>query len=289
MTTDPFPKEAAVEIDDAAPARFRVGGIAKGSGMIEPMMATMLGVRHDRRAGGAGAAAARAEGGVRRDVQRDHRGRRVLDQRLRVRAGQRRQRRRRSATATSTARGGAAAGVRAAGDRHRPRRRGGDQAGHGRRHRRGARTPRRAGGAGDRQLAAREDRRSTAAIRTGAGSSRSPGASGVEFVLERAPCGSAGGAVQRRRPHDERAPRGGRVSEGHDVVVHGRPRNRRQRHARGCGRATSAPSTCGSTRSTGRERHAGKRRTAWHAVAAFSRSSTSTPASSSACLELAAR
>jgi glutamate N-acetyltransferase/amino-acid N-acetyltransferase len=42
MTTDPFPKETAVEA--AAPAgRFRVGGIAKGSGMIEPLMATMLG------------------------------------------------------------------------------------------------------------------------------------------------------------------------------------------------------------------------------------------------------
>ena len=43
MTTDPFPKEAAVEV--ATPAgSFRVGGIAKGSGMIEPLMATMLGV-----------------------------------------------------------------------------------------------------------------------------------------------------------------------------------------------------------------------------------------------------
>jgi glutamate N-acetyltransferase/amino-acid N-acetyltransferase len=42
MTTDPFPKEASVEI--AGPAgTFRVGGIAKGSGMIEPNMATMLG------------------------------------------------------------------------------------------------------------------------------------------------------------------------------------------------------------------------------------------------------
>jgi glutamate N-acetyltransferase/amino-acid N-acetyltransferase len=42
MTTDPFPKEAAAE---AAIGRtsFRIGGIAKGSGMIEPMMATMLG------------------------------------------------------------------------------------------------------------------------------------------------------------------------------------------------------------------------------------------------------
>jgi glutamate N-acetyltransferase/amino-acid N-acetyltransferase len=42
MTTDPFPKEAAARISiggrDAA-----IGGMAKGSGMIEPMMATMLG------------------------------------------------------------------------------------------------------------------------------------------------------------------------------------------------------------------------------------------------------
>jgi len=42
MTTDPFPKEAAARVAiggrDAA-----IGGMAKGSGMIEPMMATMLG------------------------------------------------------------------------------------------------------------------------------------------------------------------------------------------------------------------------------------------------------
>jgi glutamate N-acetyltransferase / amino-acid N-acetyltransferase len=43
MTTDPFPKEAAIEAS-AGPGAFRVGGIAKGSGMIEPMMATMLGL-----------------------------------------------------------------------------------------------------------------------------------------------------------------------------------------------------------------------------------------------------
>jgi glutamate N-acetyltransferase/amino-acid N-acetyltransferase len=47
MTTDPFPKESAVEVTTAA-GTFRVGGIAKGSGMIEPLMAppqaTMLGV-----------------------------------------------------------------------------------------------------------------------------------------------------------------------------------------------------------------------------------------------------
>jgi glutamate N-acetyltransferase/amino-acid N-acetyltransferase len=47
MTTDPFPKEAAVEVTTPA-GRFRIGGIAKGSGMIEPLMAppqaTMLAV-----------------------------------------------------------------------------------------------------------------------------------------------------------------------------------------------------------------------------------------------------
>ena len=43
MTTDPFPKEAAVEVT-IANGSFRVGGIAKGSGMIEPLMATMLAV-----------------------------------------------------------------------------------------------------------------------------------------------------------------------------------------------------------------------------------------------------
>ena len=42
MTTDPFPKACAVELTTTA-GTFRVGGMAKGSGMIEPRMATMLG------------------------------------------------------------------------------------------------------------------------------------------------------------------------------------------------------------------------------------------------------
>jgi glutamate N-acetyltransferase/amino-acid N-acetyltransferase len=41
MTTDPFPKEAAAQIPLDA-GTVAIGGIAKGSGMIEPMMATML-------------------------------------------------------------------------------------------------------------------------------------------------------------------------------------------------------------------------------------------------------
>jgi glutamate N-acetyltransferase / amino-acid N-acetyltransferase len=42
MTTDPFPKESAAEIAIGG-LDVRIGGMAKGSGMIEPMMATMLG------------------------------------------------------------------------------------------------------------------------------------------------------------------------------------------------------------------------------------------------------
>jgi glutamate N-acetyltransferase / amino-acid N-acetyltransferase len=42
MTTDPFPKEHAVTVHVAG-GRFMVGGMAKGAGMIEPNMATMLG------------------------------------------------------------------------------------------------------------------------------------------------------------------------------------------------------------------------------------------------------
>ena len=42
MTTDPFPKSYGVEVVTNEGA-FRVGGMAKGSGMIEPRMATMLG------------------------------------------------------------------------------------------------------------------------------------------------------------------------------------------------------------------------------------------------------
>jgi glutamate N-acetyltransferase / amino-acid N-acetyltransferase len=42
MTTDPFPKEAAARVVIGGREAV-IGGMAKGSGMIEPMMATMLG------------------------------------------------------------------------------------------------------------------------------------------------------------------------------------------------------------------------------------------------------
>ncbi len=43
MTSDSVPKEAAVDVSDGA-ISFRVGGMAKGAGMIDPNMATMLSV-----------------------------------------------------------------------------------------------------------------------------------------------------------------------------------------------------------------------------------------------------
>jgi glutamate N-acetyltransferase/amino-acid N-acetyltransferase len=42
MTTDPFPKEAAARVSIGG-RDVAIGGMAKGSGMIEPMLATMLG------------------------------------------------------------------------------------------------------------------------------------------------------------------------------------------------------------------------------------------------------
>lgn len=42
MTSDTFPKEFAVEVTLADKRRFRLGGMAKGAGMINPNMATML-------------------------------------------------------------------------------------------------------------------------------------------------------------------------------------------------------------------------------------------------------
>ena len=42
MTTDTRPKEAAVEVDLGGARTIRIGGMAKGSGMIHPQMGTML-------------------------------------------------------------------------------------------------------------------------------------------------------------------------------------------------------------------------------------------------------
>ena len=133
----PVPEGGGGARSASAAATFRIGGMAKGSGMIEPMMATMLGVRHDRCGGAAGAARPRAARGGRRHLQRDHRRRRVLDQRLRDAARQRRQRRRRSTRRATPPSSPGCARLPRARARHRARRRGRDQARYGHRHRRG--------------------------------------------------------------------------------------------------------------------------------------------------------
>ena len=92
MTTDPFPKEAAARADDRRPAgRDRRHGQGLRHDRADDGDDARL--RDDGRGGAAAAARPGAARGRQRHVQRDHRGRRVLDQRLRDAAGQRRERR----------------------------------------------------------------------------------------------------------------------------------------------------------------------------------------------------
>ena len=67
MTTDPFPKEHAVTVQTPR-GSFIVGGTAKGSGMIEPNMATMLGFLTTDAEVAAGAAAPGAASSRRDDT-----------------------------------------------------------------------------------------------------------------------------------------------------------------------------------------------------------------------------
>ena len=185
--------------------------------MIEPMMATMLGFVTTDAAVEPALLQRALEARRRRHVQRDHRRRRVLDERLRVRAGQRRQRRRRSATTTiPLLRRRAAAGLRAAGDRHRPRRRRRDQADHGQVT--GARIGCRRASATARAIA------NSPLVKTAIhGGDPNWGrlvavAGPLRRRVRRSTArsfGSARGAVQRRRAARRARAGGGRVPEGH--------------------------------------------------------------------------
>ena len=185
----------------------RIGGMAKGSGMIEPMMATMLGFVTTDAAVPQRAARPRAARGGRRHLQRHHRRRRMLDQRLRDAARQRRQRRRRSTRrptarfvagltavcrelAMGIVRGGEGATKLVTVHRHRS---GVDRA------TRGAR-PRRS------RTRCSSRRRFTAAIPTGAGSSRWPAAPASRSSCrarrsrsDRPCCSRTAGRTTRRR------------------------------------------------------------------------------------------
>ena len=97
MTTDHVPKMAAYAWHEGE-QRYVVGGIAKGSGMISPAMATMLAfVVTDAPMSRAGLQAALREA-VRRQLQHDLGRRRHVDQRLvlRLRAARHRRARRRA-------------------------------------------------------------------------------------------------------------------------------------------------------------------------------------------------
>ena len=225
--------------------------------MIEPMMATMLGFVTTDAAVDAGAAAARCSRGRRRHVQRHHRRRRVLDQRLRVlrsptaRAASRSTRR--SVPAPSTA--GLERGVPRAGARDRARRRGRDQAGDRPRDRRGTTQRRQAGGA---QPIANSPLVKTAMHGGDPNWGRLVAAAGpsgraVRAANARRARSGPSCCFEDGRPHDERAPRPPSTCKGTDIDIERRPRHGRRRTRRRCGRATSAPSTCGSTGSTGHE------------------------------------
>ena len=219
-------------------------------------MATMLGVRDDGRRGRAGAAAARAEGGRRRHVQRHHGRRRVLDQRLRVRAGERGERRRaRRETRLAAARRELEGRLRAARDRHRPRRRGRDQARHRARHRRAVATTTRADGAGDRELAAREDRDSRRRSELGPPRGRRRPVGRRRFRSSAPPCGSDRSRCSPTARRTTSARRGGRrTCRARKIDLEVDLGTGGQRTVAACGRATSARNTCASTPSTGHRR-----------------------------------
>ncbi len=174
MTTDPFPKSCAVVVD-LPEGTITVGGMAKGSGMIEPRMATMLGFLTTDAEVAPGRAGARAA--ARRRTRRSTPSRSTASARRTTASS----RSHRAARASSITRRRRPAPRRAAhgrgrtpGARDRARRRRRDQARHRSRHRRGVAGRRVAGGADDRELAARQDGHSRRRSRTGAAWSRPP-------------------------------------------------------------------------------------------------------------------
>ena len=175
MTTDPFPKEAAAEVQIGG-RTVRIGGMAKGSGMIEPMMATMLGfittdadvpqpllARALREAVDDSFNAITVDGECSTNdsvmlLANGASGASIDELHL------------------SSVRSGAACGLPRAGDGHRARRRGRDEARDGHRHGRRVDRRRRAGRRRRSPTRCSSRRRFTAAIPTGAGSSPWPDA-----------------------------------------------------------------------------------------------------------------
>ena len=153
LTTDTRTKESAVSLDG-----FSVGGMAKGSGMIHPQLATMLAVVTTDYPLEPGEAIDFLRPAVDAELQLDLGRRRVLDERRRLPARERRERDRADARLRHRLRARARPRLRRARAADRRRRRGRD----GARRDRGQRRRRRRAGAGDRvadrHLAARQDR-----------------------------------------------------------------------------------------------------------------------------------
>ena len=219
MTTDPFPKEASVEVNADA-GTFRVGGIAKGSGMIEPLMATMLGfVTTD-----AAVEPALLQRALKAACDETFNAITVDGEcstndcvfALANGASGVELRRRRFRCAGRCA----APGVRAARDRHRPRRRRRDQTDHGECHRRRDRTSRR-------RRAARAIANSPLVKTAIHGGDPNwgrlvavAGRSGSRFGLDGAAVRI--GTVELFRsgvPHDERAPQAAEYLRGKDISL----------------------------------------------------------------------
>ena len=195
-------------------------------------MATMLGFLTTDAAVAPALLQRALRGARRRHVQRHHRRRRVLDQRLRVRAGQRRERR--ALDEATTARCWSTRCARSASRSRIGIVRGGEGAtklitvhvtGAASRRRR------QADGARDRQLAAGEDRDSRRRSELGPpGRRRRPlrRRRSSSIALR---CGSGRSSCSANgRPHDERAPAGGRIPQGQGDRGRSRSRHRRRRH-----------------------------------------------------------
>ena len=244
MTTDTVPKVAEAP---SATGRRRVVGIAKGVGMIEPDMATMIAVLLTDAEVEPAELDPPLPAGRRAHVQlREHRHRHV-DERHRGGAGQRRRRAGRPRRARDRAR----RRRRVADQADRPRRRRRREAHRGRRRRRPRPGAGEAGRQGDRQLAARQDGRAR----------RRP---------ELGPGGDGRSASARTTPTSTRS--GSSSASATARCTRVRSRRRRARRAAGvpapatrcgstsasapatpsarCGAATSPPATSASTPTT---------------------------------------
>ena len=243
MTTDHVPKMAAYAWHEGE-HRYVVGGIAKGSGMISPAMATMLSfVVTDAPMSRAGLQDALREA-VRRQLQHDLGRRRHVDQRLVLRVRPARNRRRDAGLPRR-----AGGGVPRSRGRDGARRRRRDQNAGLQRHRRERRSASAHDRArGDQQLA-REDRALRRGSELGArhrrrrrGARRTR--SGKVVAQARRP------AVGRtRRDRSAERSRSAPAARRADDRDHARPRHRRRARAP-AGAATSQPITCASTRTT---------------------------------------